>query len=81
MTLRDGQLTPAVPITGDIARSDGPGIASSLRDVVAMIQHMKGEIVGADVVEFNPKMDLGGVTAAVTAKIVKEIAGRMIGAR
>jgi arginase family enzyme len=34
--------------------------------------------VGADVVEYNPRQDLGGITATVAAKIVKEIAGRML---
>lgn len=51
----------------------------SVRDVIGMIQAIPGQIVGADVVEYNPQMDLGGVTAAAAAKIVKEIAGRMIG--
>ncbi|HKG95643.1 MAG TPA: agmatinase [Gemmatimonadaceae bacterium] len=36
-------------------------------------------IVGADVVEFNPANDVGGVTAMVCAKLVKELAGRMLG--
>jgi arginase family enzyme len=31
------------------------------------------------VVEYNPRQDLGGVTATVAAKIVKELAGRMLG--
>jgi agmatinase len=50
----------------------------SVRDVLTMIQALPGPIVGADIVEFNPSQDLGGVTATVAAKIVKEIAGCMI---
>ena len=34
--------------------------------------------VGADVVEYNPVQDLGGVTATVAAKIVKEILEKVI---
>jgi arginase family enzyme len=34
--------------------------------------------VGADVVEYNPKEDLGRMTAVVAAKVVKEVAGRML---
>lgn len=49
----------------------------SVRDVIAMVHAIPGEIVGADVVEYNPQQDLGGLTAAVAAKIVKEIAGKM----
>jgi agmatinase len=49
----------------------------TVRDVLAMIQGLKGPIVGADVVEFNPAQDIGGLTAATAAKIVREIAGTM----
>jgi arginase len=49
----------------------------SVRDVLAIIHAIPGEIVGADVVEYNPQQDLGGLTAAAGAKIVKEIAGKM----
>jgi agmatinase len=50
----------------------------SVRDVIAMIHALDGPIVGADVVEFNPAQDLGGVTASVAAKIVREIAGGIL---
>ncbi len=51
----------------------------SVREVLSIIQQLGGTLVGADVVEYNPRQDLGGVTAVVAAKIVKEIAGRMLG--
>ena len=50
----------------------------SVREVLTLVQEAQGSIVGADVVEYNPRQDLGGVTAVVAAKIVKEIAGRML---
>lgn len=50
----------------------------SVRDVLTMIHALDGPIVGADVVEFNPSQDLGHVTAAVAAKIVREIAGSIL---
>lgn len=50
----------------------------SVRDTLSMIHALGGPIVGADVVEFNPAQDLGGVTASVAAKIVREIAGSML---
>ncbi len=50
----------------------------SVRDVIAMIHALGGPVVGADVVEFNPAQDLGGVTASVAAKITREIAGAML---
>lgn len=50
----------------------------SVRDVLTMIHSLKGPIVGADVVEFNPSQDQSGLSAATAAKIVREIAGHMI---
>lgn len=50
----------------------------SVRDVIGLVQGIAGTLVGADVVEYNPRQDLGGVTATVAAKLVKEIAGRMM---
>jgi arginase len=47
--------------------------------VLSIIQQLSGALVGADVVEYNPRQDIGGVTAVVAAKIVREIAGRMLG--
>ncbi|MEO8197874.1 MAG: agmatinase family protein, partial [Thermoanaerobaculia bacterium] len=50
----------------------------SVRELLTMIQRLPGPLVGADVVEYNPLRDLGGATARVAAKLVKEIASRMI---
>jgi arginase family enzyme len=50
----------------------------SVREVLTLVQETGGTLVGADVVEYNPRQDLGGITATVAAKIVKEIAGRML---
>lgn len=50
----------------------------TVREVLALVQGLPGPIVGADVVEYNPVCDLGGTTARVAAKLVKEVAGRML---
>jgi arginase family enzyme len=50
----------------------------SVWEAIAHLHAIKGEIVGADVVEFNPVQDISGMTATVAAKIVKEILGKMI---
>ncbi len=50
----------------------------SVREAIAHLHAIQGEIVGADVVEYNPVQDFGGVTATFAAKIVKEILGKMI---
>ena len=49
----------------------------TVRDILGVIQTLEGPIVGADVVEFNPSRDVGGLTAHVCAKIVRDIAGEM----
>ena len=49
------------------------------REVLGIIQNLKGPLVGADIVEVNPKRDLNGVTAMVAAKLLKEILANMVG--
>ena len=50
----------------------------STREVIRVLHSLGGPIIGADIVEFNPKRDPLGITAMVAAKFVKEIAGLMI---
>ncbi len=50
----------------------------SVREAIGHLHAISGEIVGADLVEFNPVRDLDGITATVAAKILKEILGKMI---
>ncbi len=48
------------------------------RDVIDFIQQIDVPLVGADIVELNPLRDTQGITAAVAAKLLKEIAGKML---
>jgi arginase family enzyme len=48
----------------------------SARDVIGIVQRT-APIVGADVVELNPRVDPNDLTARVAAKLVKEIVARM----
>jgi arginase len=50
----------------------------SVREAIAHLHAVEGEIVGADVVEYNPVRDVSGMTAMVAAKLLKEILGKMI---
>jgi agmatinase len=54
-----------------------PGGAST-RQLVESIQGLRGSIVGADVVELNPQRDTTGLTACVAAKLVKELASKIL---
>ncbi len=49
-----------------------------VRDVLTVIQDLAGELVAADIVEYNPRRDFEDVTALVAAKFVKEIAAKML---
>lgn len=50
----------------------------SMRQALAVLQNLTGEIVGLDVVELNPSRDVSQITAAASFKIIQEVAGRMI---
>jgi agmatinase len=50
----------------------------STRQAIDLIQRLKGKVIGADIVEFNPRMDPLHVTGTVCAKLLKEIAARML---
>lgn len=79
----DGPVYVSIDVDG-IDPAFAPGVAHrepgglTVREVVTMIQSLPGPVVGADVVEFNPGEDLPGMTAPVCAKLVKEIASRML---
>jgi agmatinase len=61
-----------------------PGIAHyepggfSTRQVIAILQGLQGNIVGADIVELNPHRDINNMTGMVAAKLFKEILSKMI---
>jgi agmatinase len=48
------------------------------RQAIDLIQRLRGRVVGADIVEFNPRMDPLHITGVVCAKLLKEIAARML---
>ncbi len=50
----------------------------STRQVISVIQQLKGNIVGADIVELNPLRDYNDMTAMVAAKLFKEILVKML---
>lgn len=50
----------------------------STREVLRLIQNLDAPVVGADLVEFNPKRDPVGITAMAAAKLLKEILALML---
>jgi len=43
------------------------------RQVIDIVHQLKGKIIGADIVEYNPDRDLNSMTSMVAAKLLKEI--------
>ncbi|MTB51750.1 agmatinase [Lewinella sp. W8] len=54
-----------------------PGGLSS-RQVINLIQSIDTEVIGADIVEYNPARDFQNMTAFLAAKMMKEILGKMM---
>ncbi|MDD8026707.1 MAG: agmatinase [Acidobacteriota bacterium] len=50
----------------------------STRQALRVLQSIRAEIVGLDIVELNPSRDVSGITAAAAFKILQEVAGRMV---
>jgi arginase len=50
----------------------------SFRDVLNILQNLQGDVVAADVVEFNPQRDtVDGMTGMVAAKLVRELTAKI----
>ena len=80
----DGAIDPWELIEREVRRAFAPGVSHkepgglSTRQVIDLIQSLNQPIVAADIVEFNPRCDVGNMTAVVAAKLLKEIGGMMI---
>lgn len=79
----DGPVYLSVDLDG-LDPAFAPGVSHhepgglSTREVISLIQRFKGQLIGADIVELNPHRDLHDVTAMVAAKLLKEIAARLL---
>ncbi len=43
------------------------------REIISILQQLKGNVIGADLVEFNPTRDPSGITAMLAGKLYKEL--------
>ncbi|MEM7659068.1 MAG: agmatinase [Bacteroidota bacterium] len=48
------------------------------REVIRLIQQIDAEVIGADIVEYNPERDVQQMTAYLAAKMMKEILVKMM---
>lgn len=88
---RAAELTFAGPVylTFDLDVLDpafAPGVShwepggASTRQAIDLVRSLDAELVGADLVELNPARDPQGLSAMTAARIVREIAGKMLSA-
>ncbi|XP_017980777.1 PREDICTED: arginase 1, mitochondrial [Theobroma cacao] len=85
--LKLGEGVKGVYISVDVDCLDpafAPGVSHiepgglSFRDVLNILHNLQGNLVAADVVEFNPQRDtVDGMTAMVAAKLVRELTAKM----
>lgn len=74
-----GPLYISLDLDG-IDPSEAPGVSHpepgglTVREVLAVLRRQTARIVGADIVEYNPRFDSNERTAIVAAKLLKEIA-------
>ncbi|MGH6782130.1 MAG: agmatinase [Sphingomonadaceae bacterium] len=75
----DGPVYLSIDLDG-IDPAFAPGVSHvepgglSVREVLTLIHRVRAPLVGADIVEHNPTRDVGGITAALAAKLAKEVA-------
>ena len=83
----DPDLSAPVYLSFDMDALDpafAPGVSHfepgglSVRDAITIIHRLEARLVGADIVEYNPRHDHHAMTAMVGAKLVKEIGGVML---
>ena len=81
--LPDGDVYVSLDLDG-LDPAFAPGVSHrepgglSVREALELVKAIPGNVVGADVVEYNPSQDLGNVTASVAAKFAREFIGRMV---
>lgn len=75
----EGPLYISVDLDG-MDPSEAPGVSHpepgglTLREVLAVLRRQTAPIVGADIVEYNPRFDQHDRTAIVAAKLLRELA-------
>ncbi len=79
VTIPPGPLYVSIDLDG-LDPAYAPGVSHhepgglSVRQLLDVLARIEGSIVGGDVVELNPDRDINDMTAAVAAKLVKELA-------
>lgn len=79
----DGPVYVSIDLDG-LDPAFAPGVSHhepgglSTRELIKIIHQMDGQVVGGDIVEYNPERDINDMTAVVGAKLLKELIGRIM---
>ena len=79
----DGPLYISLDIDG-LDPAFAPGVSHpepgglTTRNIINIINELEGNVVGGDIVEYNPINDINDITAYTAAKLLKEIIGKVI---
>jgi agmatinase len=79
----DGPLYVSVDLDG-FDPAFAPGVSHpepgglTVREVLHVLFKQGAQVIGADVVELNPRRDINGLTAVLAAKMVKELAALIV---
>ena len=79
----DGPIYISIDLDG-LDPAYAPGVSHpepgglSTRDIIKIISKINGDIIGADIVEYNPNKDINNLTANTAAKLLKELLGKML---
>ena len=81
------EFTGPVYISLDIDGLDpafAPGVSHpepgglTTRNIINIIHSLKGDVIGGDIVEYNPIKDINDMTGITAAKLLKEIIGKIM---
>ena len=81
------QFTGRVYVSLDLDGLDpayAPGVSHpepgglSTRNIINIIHSLKGQVIGGDIVEYNPDKDINDITAITGAKLMKELIGKIM---
>ena len=79
----DGPLYISLDIDG-LDPAFAPGVSHpepgglTTRNIINIINELEGNVVGGDIVEYNPINDINDITAYTAAKLLKEIIGKVM---
>ena len=79
----DGPVYISLDIDG-LDPAYAPGVSHpepgglTTREIINILHSLQAEVIGGDIVEYNPINDVNNITAITAAKLLKEMIGKLI---